>query len=186
MIKRFGAPFAVLVLGLATAIYFQLGSVKRAGFPAPEFALPDLAGQVHRLSDFRGKVVFLNVWATWCPPCRMEMPAMESLYRRLKGRDFIMLAVSQDEDGLKAVRPFVEEHRLTFPVLLAPTGSVSSHYGVTGYPETFVIDRDGKVIEHVIGPESWESDRIYRYFVELLQPAADVNEARSVPSGNGG
>jgi peroxiredoxin len=186
MIKRFGAPFAVLVLGLATAIYFQLGNVKRAGFPAPDFALPDLAGQVHRLSDFRGKVVFLNVWATWCPPCRMEMPAMETLYRRLKGRDFVMLAVSQDEDGLKAVRPFVEEHRLTFPVLLDPEGSVSSRYGVTGYPETFVIDRDGKVVEHVIGPESWESEGIYRYFVGLLQPPAGVNEARSAPSGNGG
>jgi len=185
MIKRFGAPFAVLVLGLATAIYFQLGNAKRAGFPAPDFALPDLSGQVHRLSDFRGKVVFLNVWATWCPPCRMEMPAMETLFRRLKGRDFVMLAVSQDEDGLKAVGPFVEQHRLTFPVLLDPKGSVSSRYGVTGYPETFVIDREGKVIEHVIGPESWESEQIYRYFEGLLQPPRDVNEARSAPSSNG-
>jgi cytochrome c biogenesis protein CcmG/thiol:disulfide interchange protein DsbE len=186
MIKRFGPPVAALLLGLAAAVYFQLGGSRRAGFPAPDFALPDLNGRLQRLSDFRGKVVFLNVWATWCPPCRMEMPAMETLYRRLKGRDFVMLAVSQDDEGLKTVKPFVEKNGLTFPVLLDPKASVSGQYGVTGYPETFVIDREGKVVQHVIGPENWENDQSYRYFLGLLQTQPKASQASAGQSAGGG
>lgn len=185
MMKRWGLPFAVLVAGLVAATYSQMGSAKRSGFPAPDFSLPDLGGRVHRLSSLHGKVVFLNVWATWCPPCREEMPSMETLYQRLKDQDFIMLAVSQDENGKSAVEPFVEQMKLTFPVLIDTSGLVSRRYGVTGYPETFVIDRDGKVVEHIIGPEDWASDASYRYFEKLLRAGESAERAQVNPARAG-
>ncbi len=111
---------------------------------------------------------------------------METLYRRLQGRDFVMLAVSQDDEGIQAVKPFLEKSGYTFPVLLDPKGSVSSQYGVTGYPETFIIDRQGKVVQHVIGPENWQSDESYRYFLGLLQHKPAANPASAGQSAGGG
>jgi peroxiredoxin len=168
--KRWVVPFGILVVALAAAFYYQqLQASNRTGFPAPDFALTDLSGRVHRLADFQGKVVFLNVWATWCEPCRMEMPSMERLYRRLKGKDFVMLAVSEDEAGHPAVQPFVDELGLTFPVLIDRDGIVPPRYGVTGFPETFVIDRQGRVIQHFIGPEDWGSTQAVEFFSRLLE-----------------
>ncbi len=176
--RRWGLPFGFLVIALGAALYYhQLQASGRAGFPAPDFNLQDLQGRAHRLSEFRGKVVFLNIWATWCPPCRMEMPSMEHLYQRLKGRDFVMLAVSEDDDGRASVQRFVDEMRLTFPVLIDPDGVVPGRYGVTGYPETFIIDREGRVIQHTIGPEDWESEGSYQYFARLLDTPAGSTQA---------
>lgn len=122
---------------------------------APDFVIPDASGQAVRLSALRGKVVLLNLWATWCAPCREEMPSMERLYQRFRGRDFQLLAVSEDEDGARAVEPFVKEMRLSFRVLLDPERQVGERYGVWGYPETFLIDRTGRIVERVIGPRDW-------------------------------
>ena len=99
---------------------------------------------------------------------------MERLYQRLRGRDFVMLAVSEDEQGASAVGPFVAELGLSFPILLDPEGRLSPRYGVTGYPETFVIDRDGNVVKHTIGPADWASEEMLEYFLALLEqrPAA--------------
>jgi peroxiredoxin len=167
--KRWSLPFGFLLIALGAAFYYQQHQASgRASFPAPDFSLKDLGGHTLRLGDFRGKVVFLNMWATWCPPCRMEMPSMEHLYQRLQGKDFVMLAVSEDEDGTSAVRPFIEQMRLTFPILIDQQGVLPPRYGVTGYPETFIIDRDGQVIQHTIGPEDWGNDRVYEYFTRLL------------------
>lgn len=124
---------------------------------APDFAVPDLAGQAVRLSALRGKVVVVNLWTTWCPPCREEMPSMERLYQRLRDRDFTLLAVSQDEDGKSVVEAFVREMKVSFPVLVDPEHQVGDRYGVWGYPETFVIDRAGRIVERVIGPRDWAS-----------------------------
>ncbi len=177
--KRWVLPFCALMLALGGAFYYQQQQASgRAGFPAPDFTLQDIGGRAHRLADLHGKVVFLNVWATWCPPCREEMPSMERLYRRLLGKDFVMLAVSEDETGATAVVPFVNQMGITFPVLIDPEGLVSQRYGVTGYPETFVIDRDGRVIQHIIGPEDWESEQAYQYFTHLLdQPSGSTQVA---------
>jgi peroxiredoxin len=98
----------------------------------------------------------------------MEMPSMEALYRRLSQRDFVMLAVAEDEGGAAAVVPFVRELRLTFPVLLDPEATVSPRFGATGYPETFIIDRDGRVVNHTIGPAEWDSEQMVAYFDQLL------------------
>ena len=123
--------------------------------PAPDFILPDLNGQVVRLSQLKGKVVLLNLWATWCPPCRKEMPTMEVLYRKLKNADFAMLAASQDVDGKNVVAPYVQEHGFTFPVLLDVNGETGKKYGATGYPETFIIDRQGVIVHRHIGYNDW-------------------------------
>src|SRR5512139_1190623 len=127
------------------------------GVVAQDFGLPTLRGDYVKLSDYRGRVVFLNIWATWCPPCREEMPSMKSLYQRLKGREFEMLGVSIDREGERVVRPFAAKYGLTFPVLLDPDGKTQRLYGLTGVPETFIVDKSGVVIHKIIGPQNWVS-----------------------------
>ncbi len=135
---------------------------------AQDFELSTLSGEYVRLSSCRGKVVFLNIWATWCPPCREEMPSMESLYRRMKGRDFDMLAVSVDEEGSKVVRPFAAKYGLTFPVLLDPDKKTSRLYGLTGVPETFIIDKSGMVVKKIIGAQNWMNKDWLDYFDRIV------------------
>jgi peroxiredoxin len=127
----------------------------KVGAAALDFGLLSLRGDTVKLSDYRGKAVFLNIWATWCPPCLKEMPAMKSLYQRLKGREFEMLAVSIDREGEKVIRPFVAKYGLTFPVLLDPDSKTYRLYGLTGIPETFLIDKNGVILYRIIGPENW-------------------------------
>lgn len=110
------------------------------------------------LKDYRGSVVFLNFWATWCFPCLEEMPDMEKLYRRLKGTNFAMLAVSTDRSGSKAVRPYMQERGLTFPALLDPDRSVSRRYSVTSIPTTFLIDCQGHLVGKAIGAREWDAE----------------------------
>ena len=184
--KRWLLPFGFLIAALSAAFYYEQRQANgRAGFPAPDFSLVDLNGRPQRLADYRGKVVFLNVWATWCAPCRMEMPSMETLHRRMAGTDFVMLAVSEDEDGRTTVQKFADEFGLSFPILLDQQGVIPPRYGVTGYPETFVIDRDGRVIQHTIGPEDWDSDAVVDYFTRLLARGSGAQQANGTgaPSG---
>jgi len=117
----------------------------------------DSAKREKSLADYRGKVVLLNVWATWCEPCRQEMPSMQTLYTTLAGPDFEMLAVSSDQSERKVVEQFVQTYRLSFPVLPDPDLQVAGRYRVTGYPETFVIDRNGTIVAHEIGPRHWDA-----------------------------
>lgn len=127
----------------------------RAGDEAPLFTFPDLEGRPVSLKDFRGKVVFLNVWATWCPTCTWEMPSMEVLHRRYRDQGLTMLAVSIDVLGKDVVAPYMEKYRLTFPALLDPKGAIKRLYQTTGVPETFIIDRKGRIFRKVIGPREW-------------------------------
>ena len=140
----------------------------RGTVSAPDFGLSNLAGDYVKLSDCRGKVVFLNIWATWCPPCREEMPSMEALYRKLKGRNFEMLAVSVDRDGEKVVRPFAKKYGLTFPVLLDPDNKTYRLYGLTGVPETFIVDKGGVIIHKIIGPQNWMNKEWLDYFDRII------------------
>lgn len=161
-----------------------------AGMTAPDFVLPDLQGQMVRLSDYRGKVVFLNIWATWCSPCRQEMPSMEKLYNEMKGEAFEILAVSIDILGAKAVAPFMEEFNLSFPALLDPEGSVKRRYGVSGVPETFVIDKSGIVAAKIIGPRDWTLPEAVNALKQLsrrpaisTQGGSDAAVVTTKPSG---
>lgn len=141
------------------------------GKKARDFTLPDLNGGKVTLSDLRGKVVLLNFWATWCPPCREEMPSMESLHKKYEGKDMVVLAVAIDRKGEKIVRPFIEEKGFTFPVLIDKKGDVSDSYGVFAVPTTYIIGKDGTVLEKVQGAADWFDTEALAYFEDLIGKA---------------
>ena len=141
----------------------------RSGFPAPNFTFPGLDGKMVSLTDYRGKVVFLNIWATWCGPCKQEMPSMERLYKALKGEDFEILAVSIDTLGAKAVAPFMKEYGLSFPALLDTGGTIQRLYGTTGIPETFIINKEGIIEQKIIGSRDWAAPEAIRFFRNLAK-----------------
>ena len=126
------------------------------GKVAPDFALTDINEKPIRLSDFRGKVVFLNFWATWCAPCREEMPSMEVLHKNFEKDGLVILAVSIDRvTTTKDIPPFVKGMNLTFPVLIDSWGKTDKPYKRMGVPETFIIDQQGVIREIIIGPKDW-------------------------------
>ncbi|MBM4134359.1 MAG: TlpA family protein disulfide reductase [Nitrospira sp.] len=129
----------------------------RVGAAAPNFQLYDLRGRLVTLSDYRGRVVLLNFWATWCGPCRVEMPAMEDLYREFNRRDFEILAVSTDQQGAAVTRPFSEEMGLTFPILHDSDFRVGVAYGARTLPMTFLVDRRGVITHRIFGARDWQS-----------------------------
>jgi peroxiredoxin len=131
---------------------------------AEDFTVSLLRGEPLKLSEQRGKPVMINFWATWCAPCREEMPAMERLYRRHHERGFVLLAVSVDTDAA-LVRPFLEQHKLTFPVTLDATMSLANAYGVRALPSSFLIDRDGNLAALALGPRAWDN-RVAHALVE--------------------
>lgn len=169
------AIFLFVIVGITLIVLTMKDSTTRiakplqVGLPAPDFTFPDLNGKKVSLSDYRGKVVFVNIWATWCPPCREEMPSMQKLYDRFKGENFEILAVSIDSTGAKAVAPFMRELNLTFPALLDTKGKIGSLYGTTGVPESFIIDKEGILIEKVIGPLDWATPKVFQFFQDLIQ-----------------
>ena len=152
--------------------YVQLAEHKgyalQVGSKAPGLRLPALAGGEHDLGAERGRLVVLNFWASWCPPCVAEMPSLERLQRALAADGLSVVAVSTDVDAA-APRQFVADHRLTLRVLHDPGGrTAASAYRITGYPETFVIDRDGHILQHVVGPAEWDSPAWLARFRGLL------------------
>ena len=120
------------------------------GSPAPEIALKDLRGQEVRLSHLHGKIVLLNFWATWCKPCKEEMPAMQASYDKLRDQGFVVLAVNELEDAGR-VAEHIRTHGHTFLVVMDHDNRVANRYGVVGLPASFLIDRQGIVREHVFG-----------------------------------
>ena len=132
------------------------------GNPAPDFILKDLGGREVKLSDFRGKIVVLNFWATWCPPCREEIPSMMRLNQAMAGKQFQMLAVSQDEGGKEAVEAYFRKSSTTLPALIDMDQKVGKRYALTGVPETFIIDKKGLILKKVIGALDWSRPEIVR------------------------
>ena len=139
------------------------------GSPAPDFRLMDLHGKTVSLSDYQGKVVLLNFWATWCGPCRIEMPAMEDLYRSMQPKGLEILAVSVDQQGTAVTRPFQEAMGLSFPILHDQDYQVGLTYGARTLPMTFAIDRRGVIRQLVFGARDWNSSEARRGIVEILQ-----------------
>jgi thiol-disulfide isomerase/thioredoxin len=132
------------------------------------FSLPLIGGQETKLSEFKGKVVFLNFWATWCPYCRKERPALQALYDTYKDKEFVVLSISIDRTSADIVKDYVEAHHITFPNLHDQTSKVALEYGVRGVPTTYFIDRDGKAVGGVIGPREWDSKEAYGLVEQLL------------------
>ena len=135
--------------------------------PPVDFNLLDLTGKRVILSGLKGKIVFLNFWATWCSPCREEMPSMQKLYARFKDKDFAMVAVSLNEPA-SAVKKFFKDYNLTFTALLDSDGELMSPYGIRGIPNTFIIDRDGTIIGKAFGPRKWDDQKAIALFDHLI------------------
>ncbi len=152
----------------------HLAAMKRGwpqiGATSPPFTLVDLEGRQVSLSDFRGKVVLLNFWATWCGPCRVEMPSMEALYKELRRDGFEILAVSVDAQGSAVTRPFQEAMGLTFPILHDPDYEVGGAYGARTLPISYVIDRNGIIQHRVVGARDWHSPKAKEFIQSLLVP----------------
>jgi peroxiredoxin len=113
-----------------------------------DFTLTDLAGKEWNLKNLRGKVVLVNYWATWCPPCRKEMPDLEALYERFKQQGLVILAIS--DEGADKVKPFIAEHKFSYPILLDPGRKVNELFRIEGIPKSFVYDREGKLVAQAI------------------------------------
>jgi cytochrome c biogenesis protein CcmG, thiol:disulfide interchange protein DsbE len=124
----------------------------QVGFLAPDFTLEDLEGNTYSLSDLRGRPILVNFWASWCPPCRAEMPAIQRTYQAYQEDGLLVLAVNAaNQDSLAEASRFVEQHNLTFPILLDRDGSVSRLYEVRSLPTSFFFDREGKIRDVVVG-----------------------------------
>lgn len=170
----FGALLFLAVLS-TTAMVGMAGRPPAEGRPAPDFTLQNLEGATKHFKDYRGNIILLNFWATWCEPCIREMPAMQQVYEDLKHEGFVVLAINELENVEKVAR-HIDDHGHTFPVLLDTDNSVANKYGVYGLPVTVFIDKDGIVREYVQGGTLTEA--IIRRIVDDLR----IAEA-SIPKG---
>lgn len=167
--KPYKSPYLwAVVVAVLVVVVAWIGREKYqpviTGTEAPDFVATNVQGQEVHLSDFRGRVVLVNIWATWCAPCRNEMPSMETLYKDLKDTDFEILAVSIDAKAGSTddfgrpggdLEAFAKELGLTFPILHDPSGAIERIYQTTGVPETFLIGRDGLIYKKVAGGTDW-------------------------------
>lgn len=176
-------PYFAAGLGLALVVLFAWVNRDRLspvvpGAAAPSFQVTDLTGQPVALEDYRGRVVLLNVWATWCAPCRHEMPSMQRLYDELRGEDFEILAVSVDAaSGSRDAygRPggnisaFADSLGLDFPILHDPRGGIQGTYQTTGVPESFLIGKNGVIYRKVAGATDWDAPQYVALIRRLLE-----------------
>lgn len=151
-------------------LFFDMGIFlpARLALSSDDIFFQDLDGNRAWLSEYKGKIVFLNFWTTWCPSCRIEMPSMERLYQKLKDQDFVILAVSLQEPASK-VRKFFRKYKLSFPALLDPKGKAGELFRVISIPTSYILDRDGSIIGRAIGARKWDSAESVAMFKALIQ-----------------
>lgn len=186
-----GIIVAVVGIALSAGAYVMRDELfpVEVGSSAPDFTARRVDGtqQIRKLADYKGKVMVLNIWATWCQPCVVEMPTIEQLRRQVPDSDLKIVAVSIDDFvGADSVRAFAKNLNLSFEILLDSLHHIDRDYLTTGYPETFVIARDGTIRKKWIGPDNWASDANLALIRELLGPAqppgaALADSARTVP-----
>ncbi len=163
--RNFILIILLLVIGSAALLSYKSNQTAEQepvrsvveGDIAPDFKLEDTKGNQVSLSELRGKVVLVNFWATWCPPCTEEMPSMEELNKALANEDFVMLAINTEEKGRTVVPEFLKKTPYSFPILYDDKGEVQKQYGVYKFPESFIINKEGVVDQKIIGPLHWSS-----------------------------
>ena len=178
----------LLVAAAGGGLWFSLPeapSSVREGDRLTQFSLPDLQGATQTLQA--GEVILLNFWATWCPPCRKEMPSMIELHKKLASEGLKIVAVSVDKDR-DALLGFMEEYKMPFQVLHDAESAAARKYGVFRFPESFLIDRQGKIRHHLVGEVEWMSEPVFDTVMQLLsEPAEKINrETRGVANEEGG
>ena len=171
MIKQIIFSLLLLLSGVAQATtplanLLVVPEVERQS--APDFVSENLRGGNSGLADYEGKIVLLNFWATWCMPCRAEMPGMETLWQNYKEQGLVVAAVSVDEGSRGRIETFSKLFDLSFPILLDPESKVSDLYKVSNMPTSFLIDRNGKIISRIVGTEEWASPEAIQLVEKLL------------------
>lgn len=165
---RFLHAVALLVFLTTAFNSANAASAATAGAAAPDFTLPEIGGKKVSLSEYKGKAVVLNFWATWCAPCKAEMPSLNELYLELRNKGLVVLAVAVDSSD-KPVRSFAAENKLAFPVLIDKEKEVHfDSYAVMGLPTTFLIDKKGVIVERIIGERDWSSPMMQEKVSKLL------------------
>jgi thiol-disulfide isomerase/thioredoxin len=161
-------------------LFDDLGVIKVPDVKVPvEIKLKDVNGTEVRLSDFRGKVVFLNFWTTWCPTCRIEMPSMEKLHQKFKDKDFAMVTINLQESASQ-VKAFFKEYKLTFTALLDSTGDVGTRFRINAIPTTFILDKKGRIIAKALGPREWDSKKSIALFKHLTDQYVATSMVKAV------
>jgi cytochrome c biogenesis protein CcmG/thiol:disulfide interchange protein DsbE len=158
--------FAALVVVFFAMPMYRQGEPTVAGKTAQDFPT-EIDGKPGRLSDLRGKVVVLNFWATWCPPCIEETPALNKLQKYIEPRGGVVLGVSVDEDPA-AYEKFLRDQGINFPTFREPTRKLALDYGTPVFPDTYIIDRHGKIARKFFGPQQWDSPDLLAYFDSIL------------------
>jgi peroxiredoxin len=167
MLKLSSLFALILALSLSASSCGEVTRLAAVGMTAPDFTLADRAGKTWTLSELRGQVVFVNFWATWCPPCREEMPSMQRLYSKMPKDKFKMLAILSN-DKPELADKFAAELGITMPILPDQTRTVGPKYGLTGLPETFIVDKQGVLREKYIGPSQWDSPQFMQLMMKYI------------------
>jgi cytochrome c biogenesis protein CcmG/thiol:disulfide interchange protein DsbE len=166
ILRWVGLAAALSIVVIFASPSYRQGETSLAGKAAPEFTF-EQSGQQTKLADLRSKVVVLNFWATWCPPCVEETPSLNRLQQRIAARGGTVLGVSVDEDQ-GAYEQFLRNQNVVFPTHRDPTKKIPLQYGTSIYPETYIIGRDGRILRKIIGPQNWDSPELIGYLDTLL------------------
>lgn len=160
---KYKGVILTIIMAIAAGIYFlspeesRFEDIAVVGKPAPAFELRDSEGNLWKLFDLKGKVVFINFWATWCTTCKAEMPYKEKLYKKMEGRPFQMLGILFRDNPHNLVSYF-KKVKVSAPTLISPGNEMAKLFGITGVPESFIIDKEGVLRERLIGPKNWGDD----------------------------
>ena len=160
---KYKGPVLLVLLAIAVATILLIPEQKEykeivaVGQPVTEFAYPDSNGKIWRLSDLKGKVVFINFWATWCTTCKAEMPQKALLFKKMEGKPFQMLGMLFRDDPAN-LPDYYKENNVVAPTLISPDNDSAKTFGITGVPETFIIDKDGILRERLVGPQEWDTE----------------------------